>query len=47
MRLMTRCLRLIGLTKPLAEGDRLSLILDFLNAGEIEIEVVVEVGSGE
>ena len=47
MRLMTRCLRLIGFTKPLAAGDRFLLVLDFLNAGEVEIEVVVEAGSGE
>jgi hypothetical protein len=30
------------LTKPLAIGDRFTMILDFLNAGEIEIEAIVE-----
>jgi copper(I)-binding protein len=40
-------LRLIGLIKPLAEGDRFPLILDFLNAGEIEVEVIVEHKPGE
>jgi copper(I)-binding protein len=47
MRPTARHLRLIGLTRPLAEGDRFPLILDFLNAGEIEIEVVVQPGSAE
>ena len=46
MRPTARHLRLIGLTKPLAAGDRFLLVLDFLNAGEVEIEVVVEAGSG-
>jgi copper(I)-binding protein len=47
MRPTARHLRLIGLSKPLAAGDRFLLVLDFLNAGEVEIEVVVEAGSGE
>ena len=42
MRPTARHLRLIGLSKPLAEGDRFHIILDFLNAGETEIEVIVE-----
>jgi copper(I)-binding protein len=42
MRPTARHLRLIGLKGPLKSGDRFSLILDFLNAGEIEITVVVE-----
>lgn len=35
-------LRLIGLAGPLAIGQRFPLILDFLNAGEAEVEVHVE-----
>ena len=42
MRPTARHLRLIGLSKPLVEGDRFHIILDFLNAGETEIEVIVE-----
>lgn len=40
-------LRLIGLSKPLVAGDRFKLILDFLNAGEVEIEVHVQDKAGE
>jgi periplasmic copper chaperone A len=40
-------LRLIGLTKPLKVGDQIQLVLDFLNAGEIEIEVQVNEHAGE
>jgi copper(I)-binding protein len=47
MRPTARHLRLIGLTRSLVAGDRFPLILDFLNAGEVAIEVVVEPGSGE
>lgn len=35
-------LRLIGLASPLAMGQRFVLVLDFLNAGETEVEVYVE-----
>jgi periplasmic copper chaperone A len=35
-------LRLIGLTREIKNGDRFGLILDFLNQGEIEVEVFVE-----
>ena len=35
-------LRLIGLSSPLALGQRFVLVLDFLNAGEAEVEVIVE-----
>jgi periplasmic copper chaperone A len=42
MRPAARHLRLIGLRKPLVMGDRFAIILDFANAGEIEIEVIVE-----
>lgn len=42
MRPTARHLRLIGLTRPLAAGDRFNVILDFLNAGEAEVEVIVE-----
>ena len=42
MRPTARHLRLVGLKKPLRTGDRFNLILDFLNAGEAAIEVIVE-----
>ena len=35
-------LRLVRLKKPLLVGDKFSLVLDFLNAGEIEISVDIE-----
>ncbi len=41
MRPTARHLRLIGLDKPLEESDEFTMILDFLNAGEVEIEVIV------
>ncbi len=47
MRPTARHLRLHGLNKPLKVGDQFSMILDFLNAGEIEIKVVVAKGPGE
>jgi periplasmic copper chaperone A len=47
MRPTARHLRLIGLTMPLAAGGRFQLILDFLNAGEVEIEVFVEPAPSE
>jgi copper(I)-binding protein len=47
MRPTARHLRLIGLAKPLASGDRFPLILDFLNGGEIEIEVMVQLSPVE
>lgn len=40
-------LRLAGLSKELKLGDRFKLVLDFLNAGEIELEVYVEHTPGE
>jgi copper(I)-binding protein len=42
MRPTARHLRLLGLRQPLKKGDRFNLILDFLNAGETTIEVIVE-----
>ena len=39
-------LRLLGLRKPLLEGDEFSVVLDFLNTGEIEIKVHVETKPG-
>jgi copper(I)-binding protein len=42
MRPTARHLRLLGLKQPLKQGDRFNLILDFLNAGETTIEVIVE-----
>ena len=47
MRPTARHLRLMGLTRPLAIGDRFTVILDFLNAGEMEIEVHVETAPGD
>jgi periplasmic copper chaperone A len=47
MRPTARHLRLVGLTKPLLKGDVFSLVLDFLNAGEIEIEIRVADSAGE
>lgn len=46
MRPQGRHLRLIGLAAPLVIGQRFPLILDFLNAGEAEIEVHVEQSPG-
>ena len=40
-------LRLAGLKQELKLGDRFNLVLDFLNAGEIELEVYVERTPGE
>ncbi len=47
MRPTARHLRLIGLRQPLMKDDRFKLILDFLNAGETEIEVHVADGPAE
>src|SRR5262245_44481040 len=46
MRKAARHLRLIGLSKPLQPGDHFDMTLDFLKAGEIVVEVIVEDGSG-
>lgn len=40
-------LRLVGLKRPLSLGDRFPIILDFLNSGELEIEVHVENSPGD
>jgi len=40
-------LRLAGMRQPLKVGDRFNVILDFLNSGEIEIEVLVEEKPGQ
>lgn len=40
-------LRLVGLRKDLELDDRFPLILDFLNAGEVELEVYVEKTPGD
>jgi periplasmic copper chaperone A len=47
MRPTARHLRLIGLRQPLKLGDRFKIILDFLNSGEVEIEVFVEEKPGD
>lgn len=46
MRKGARHLRLIGLNKSLKAGDRFEMTLDFLNAGETVVEVIVEDGAG-
>ena len=47
MRPTDRHLRLVGLRKPLVAGDSFKIILDFLNAGEAAIEVIVETKPGD
>lgn len=47
MRPTARHLRLVNIKQPLASGSRFSLILDFLHAGEIEIEAMVETAPGD
>jgi periplasmic copper chaperone A len=47
MRPTARHLRLMGLRKPLVPGQSFSLVLDFLNAGEIEVVAHVETTPGE
>ena len=47
MRPAARHLRLVGLKKPLIAGDRFKIILDFLNSGEAEIEIIVEEKPGD
>jgi periplasmic copper chaperone A len=47
MRPTARHLRLMGLSSPLIEGQRFTIILDFLNAGEAEVEVIVEKAPGD
>jgi copper(I)-binding protein len=47
MRPTARHLRMVGLNHPLKAGDRFAIILDFLNGGEVEIEVMVEKTPGE
>jgi copper(I)-binding protein len=47
MRPTARHLRLIGLNTPLQAGARFTMILDFLKAGEVELEVIVEPAPGD
>jgi periplasmic copper chaperone A len=47
MRPTAKHLRLVALRRPLVVGDRFKVILDFLNAGEVEVEVFVEELPGE
>ncbi|CAN5474624.1 hypothetical protein BH10PSE7_BH10PSE7_14840 [soil metagenome] len=47
MRAGARHLRLLGLSKPLAKGDKFMLILDFRDAGEVSVEVFVQDKPGE
>jgi copper(I)-binding protein len=46
MRPTGRHLRLVGLSGPLMPDTRFAVVLDFLNAGEIEIEAYVEAAPG-
>ncbi len=47
MRPTAKHLRLIGLSTPLKLGDIFPIILDFQNAGEVEIQIYVETTPGE
>jgi periplasmic copper chaperone A len=47
MRPTANHLRLAGLNGPLVLGEKFSLVLDFLNAGEFELEVHVENAPGD
>ena len=47
MRPTARHLRLVGLKRPLLIGDHFKIILDFLNSGEVEIDVIVEPAAGD
>jgi copper(I)-binding protein len=47
MRPSARHLRLMGLKRPLQLNDRFTIILDFLNAGEMDVEVHVEETPGD
>lgn len=46
MRPTARHLRLIGLKEPLRKDLRFSLVLDFLQAGEIEVNAIVDQSGG-
>ena len=47
MRPTARHLRLMGLKGPLVLGQRFPVILDFLHAGEIEVEFYIETTPGD
>ncbi len=47
LRPTARHLRLMGLKAPLLLGQRFTVILDFLNAGEAEVEIHVEMTPGD
>jgi periplasmic copper chaperone A len=47
MRPTARHLRLVGLKAPLQLGEKIPLILEFLNAGDIEVTLYVEHTPGE
>jgi periplasmic copper chaperone A len=47
MRPTSKHLRLMGLKMPLVLGEKFSLVLDFLHAGEVEVEVHVENSPGD
>lgn len=47
MRPTARHLRLVGLREPLIDGARFMVIVDFLNAGEMEIETYIEATPGD
>jgi hypothetical protein len=47
MRPTARHLRLMGLKEPLLLDQRFAMVLDFLNAGEIEVEFHVETTPGD
>ncbi|MCA0434667.1 MAG: copper chaperone PCu(A)C [Proteobacteria bacterium] len=47
MRPQAAHLRLVGLARPLALDERFTMVLDFLNNGEAEIEIHVEHAPGD
>ena len=47
MRPTARHLRLVSLRQPLRLGERFTVVLDFLNAGEAAIEAIVEAKPGD
>jgi periplasmic copper chaperone A len=47
MRPTARHLRLVGLNRPLLLGARFVIVLDFLNIGEVEVEIHIENAPGD
>jgi copper(I)-binding protein len=47
MRPKARHIRLLGLNQPLEEFDTFKMVLDFLNQGEVEIDIMVEASASD